>query len=121
MDYLREGIHLRGYAQQDPLVAYKKEAYEMFQALLKSIQDDMVNWMFHLVIQAPRPQPVRRRIFTPVSEEGELLPTGNGHGNGHGLDPAGAAKVGVSWRSASIPKTAISCCASLGRSSCSTS
>src|SRR5262249_49600738 len=74
MDYLREGIHLWGYAQQDPLVAYKKEAYEMFQALLKSIQDDLVNWMFHVAIQQPKPQPVRRRLFTPVSEEGELLP-----------------------------------------------
>ena len=62
MDYLREGIHLRGYAQQDPPVAYKKEADEMFQTLLKSIQDDMVNWMFHLVVQPVRPQPVRRRL-----------------------------------------------------------
>src|SRR5947199_14004 len=52
MDYLREGIHLRGYAQIDPLVAYKKEAYEMFQALLNSIQDDRVSWMFHLEIRA---------------------------------------------------------------------
>ena len=37
-------------------------SYEMFQTLLKSIQDDMVNWMFHLVVQPVRPQPVRRRL-----------------------------------------------------------
>jgi preprotein translocase subunit SecA len=78
MDYLREGIYLRGYAQQDPLVAYKKEAYQMFQALLKSIQDDMVSWMFHLVVRPVRPQPVRRRIFTPVGEDGDLMPMAGG-------------------------------------------
>src|SRR5262249_18365280 len=86
MDYLREGIYLRGYAQQDPLVAYKKKAYEMFRAPLKSTQDDMVSWMFHLFTQPARPQPVRRRIFTPVSEEGEMLPAGNGHGTVNGTE-----------------------------------
>ncbi|HAH87676.1 MAG TPA: hypothetical protein DCL60_09950, partial [Armatimonadetes bacterium] len=35
MDYLREGIGLRGYAQQDPLVAYKKEAFDMFSMMLE--------------------------------------------------------------------------------------
>jgi preprotein translocase subunit SecA len=95
MDYLREGIYLRGYAQQDPLVAYKKEAYEMFQALLGSVQDDIVGWMYHirLVRQAPPPP---RRIINPLPVEAE----GNGHdllgGNGHGepLDGAARAKVG---------------------------
>jgi preprotein translocase subunit SecA len=84
MDYLREGIHLRGYAQIDPLVAYKKEAYEMFQALLNSIQDDMVNYLFHLEIQTEPPRPQRRRVFTPVSEHGAPMPAGNGHGQMEG-------------------------------------
>jgi len=86
---------LRGYAQQDPLVAYKKEAYEMFQALLGSIQDDIVGWMYHirLVRQAPPPP---RRIINPIPLEAD----GNGHdllgGNGHTepLDGAGRPKVG---------------------------
>ena len=84
MDYLREGIYLRGYAQQDPLVAYKKEAYEMFQALLNSIQDDMVNYLFHVEIQTEPPRPQRRRVFTPVSEDGAPMPAGNGHGQMEG-------------------------------------
>jgi preprotein translocase subunit SecA len=94
MDYLREGIYLRGYAQQDPLVAYKKEAYEMFQALLGSVQDDIVGWMYHirLVRQAPPPP---RRIINPLPVEAD----GNGHdlgGNGHAepLDGAARPKVG---------------------------
>ncbi|MGC8784356.1 MAG: SEC-C metal-binding domain-containing protein [Armatimonadota bacterium] len=57
MDYLREGIGLRGYAQQDPLVAYKKEAYEMFQQMLSSIQEDVVRWMYHVQVAPPQPQP----------------------------------------------------------------
>ncbi len=42
MDHLKEGVGLRGYAQQDPVMVYKKEAFEMFQALLASIQADTV-------------------------------------------------------------------------------
>jgi preprotein translocase subunit SecA len=38
MDYLREGIGLRGYAQIDPLIAYKKEAFEMFEGMQREIQ-----------------------------------------------------------------------------------
>jgi len=56
MDYLREGIHLRGYAQIDPLVAFKKEAYEYFQELQNNIQRDIISLMFHLQIV---PQPVQ--------------------------------------------------------------
>ena len=36
MDYLREGIHLRGFAQIDPLVAYKNEAFSLFQDLMNT-------------------------------------------------------------------------------------
>jgi len=42
MDYLRYGIGLRGYGQRDPLVEYKKEAYQMFQELLNLIQKQVV-------------------------------------------------------------------------------
>ncbi len=37
MDHLKEGIGLRGYAQQDPLVAYKKESFEMFEAMMLQV------------------------------------------------------------------------------------
>ena len=37
MDYLREGIHLRGFAQIDPLVAYKNEAFTLFGDLMNSV------------------------------------------------------------------------------------
>ncbi len=45
MDYLREGIGWRGYAGIDPLVLYKKEAYDMFQQMQASIQEEVVRVM----------------------------------------------------------------------------
>ncbi|MDH7568195.1 MAG: SEC-C metal-binding domain-containing protein, partial [Armatimonadota bacterium] len=47
MDYLREGIHLRGFAGTDPLVAYTKEAYEMWLALQADIRQEIVRWAFY--------------------------------------------------------------------------
>ena len=40
MDYLREGIHLRGFAQKDPLVEYKNEGFALFRDLMNSIWED---------------------------------------------------------------------------------
>ncbi len=59
MDYLREGIGLRGYAQRDPIVEYKKEAYDLFQEMLTSIQDEMVRIVYRVQTQEP---PKRRRM-----------------------------------------------------------
>jgi preprotein translocase subunit SecA len=51
MDYLREGIHLRGFAQIDPLVAYKNEGFSMFQELMHAIWDEFSKLVFHAEIQ----------------------------------------------------------------------
>ncbi len=50
MDYLREGIHLRGFAQIDPLVAYKNEGFTMFQELMASIWEEFVRVIFHVEV-----------------------------------------------------------------------
>jgi preprotein translocase subunit SecA len=58
MDYLREGIHLRGFAQIDPLVAYKNEGYTMFEDLMHSIWEEFSKLVFHAEIEyteAPQP------------------------------------------------------------------
>ena len=47
LDELREGIGLRAFGQQDPLVAYKKEAYEMYEELVASISQDIVRNIYH--------------------------------------------------------------------------
>lgn len=50
MDMLREGVGLRAYGQRDPLVEYKLEAYDMFQAMIDAIQDDVVRYMYRVNI-----------------------------------------------------------------------
>jgi preprotein translocase subunit SecA len=50
MDYLREGIHLRGFAQIEPLVAYKNEAFDLFRDLMNSIWDDFARLIFHVEV-----------------------------------------------------------------------
>ena len=46
MDALREGVYLRGYAQKDPLIEYKTEAYEMFVDLMANIKNEVLNNLF---------------------------------------------------------------------------
>ncbi|HEY9127135.1 MAG TPA: SEC-C metal-binding domain-containing protein, partial [Acidobacteriaceae bacterium] len=58
MDHLKEGINLRGYAQQDPLVAYKKESFDLFEAMMAKFQEDTVRYLFRMQIIGPDGQPV---------------------------------------------------------------
>src|SRR4051794_9902815 len=51
MDYLREGIGLRGFAQIDPLVAYKNEGFEMFSALMSSIGEEFARYISRVEVQ----------------------------------------------------------------------
>ena len=58
MDHLKEGIGLRGYAQKDPLVEYKSESYDMFEAMMLKFQEDTVRFLFRMQILGPDGQPV---------------------------------------------------------------
>ncbi len=51
MDYLREGIHLRGFAQIDPLVAYKNEGFSMFEELMHSIWDEFSKLVYRAEVE----------------------------------------------------------------------
>jgi preprotein translocase subunit SecA len=55
MDYLREGIHLRGFAQIDPLVAYKNEGYSMFEELMHSIWEEFSKLIFRAEVEIEAP------------------------------------------------------------------
>jgi preprotein translocase subunit SecA len=48
IDHLKEGIGLRGYAQKDPLIEYKKESFNLFQAMLDRIDEEIVRFLFLL-------------------------------------------------------------------------
>jgi preprotein translocase subunit SecA len=51
MDHLKEGIGLRGYGQQDPLVAYKREAHQIFQEMIERVKEETMRLLFHIQIQ----------------------------------------------------------------------
>jgi preprotein translocase subunit SecA len=55
MDYLREGIHLRGFAQIDPLVAYKNEAFTLFGDLMNSVWTDYTRMVFNVQVNVEAP------------------------------------------------------------------
>jgi preprotein translocase subunit SecA len=77
MDYLREGIHLRGFAQIDPLVAYKNEAFTLFGDLMNSVWTDYARMIFNV----------------EVNVEGE---------NGGGQPPPSFAAAGSSTRAGRV-------------------
>jgi preprotein translocase subunit SecA len=92
MDHLKEGIGLRGYAQQDPLVAYKKESFDMFEAMMLRFQEDTARHLFRMQIigpdgepietpeqlaaaQAAQSEPEQKTIEAPVQQALPTIPT----------------------------------------------
>ena len=64
MDYLREGVHLRAFAQKDPLVEYRGEGHAMFEELGQTIRQEVVFTLFHVDgerSRSPRSSRCRRR------------------------------------------------------------
>jgi preprotein translocase subunit SecA len=53
LDHLRQGIHLRGYAQKNPKQEYKREAFELFEALLDQVRKDVTRVVFTVQIRSP--------------------------------------------------------------------
>ncbi len=68
MDYLREGIHLRGFAQIDPLVAYKNEGFSMFEELMHSIWDEFSKLVYRAEIEV---QPDEAGAAAATNGDGE--------------------------------------------------
>ncbi len=74
MDHLKEGIGLRGYAQQDPLVAYKKESFEMFEAMMMRFQEDTARHLFRMQIIGPDGQPIDPEMHAQAMSQQPLSP-----------------------------------------------
>src|SRR4029079_1042754 len=53
LDYLRQGIHLRGYAQRNPKQEYKREAFEMFSGMLERVKHDTISILSKIQIRRP--------------------------------------------------------------------
>jgi preprotein translocase subunit SecA len=78
LDELREGIGLRAFAQQDPLVAYKKEAHEMYQDLVSSISHDIAYAIFHAQLVTRPAMPVQRMQVNRTDGGGQAQPVRKG-------------------------------------------
>ena len=89
MDYLREGIHLRGFAQIDPLVAYKNEGFTMFEELMHSIWDEFSKLVFRAEIEVQARQRKAARRRQPTAPTAELDYSGGTAGG-----PALGARTG---------------------------
>ena len=55
MDYLREGVHLRAFAQKDPLVEYRGEGHTLFEELGQTIREESVFTLFHVAVEVEQP------------------------------------------------------------------
>ncbi len=69
MDYLREGIGLRGYAQRDPLVEYQREGYDMFMAIMDGIKEESVGFLFNLDVQLVDEDEAGEEVEEPLQRE----------------------------------------------------
>ena len=69
MDDLKQGIGLRAYGQHDPVIAYKEEGYEMFQAMINAIREETIRRMFLVQLQ-PRQEIKRQKVAKEISASG---------------------------------------------------
>ena len=70
LDYLRAGVGLRAMGQQDPLVAYRNEALDLFDAMVQDIKRDSVRFLSNIVRTDEQNLPARRRVVTVSGTEG---------------------------------------------------
>jgi len=81
MDQLKQGIYIRGYAQKDPVIEYKFEGNQMFEAMTASIQEDVVKIMFHI-----------QKNRVPVRRSSEVRVMNATHGDEGGSTPKTSKK-----------------------------
>ena len=129
MDYLKQGIHLRGYAQKDPKFEFKREAFEMFAAMLERIKFETSSWIAHVQVRTQeeidreeeeRRARLMRALQAQHAEAGSLL-------TGAGAAESGAAAAGATparstrrrawdWPAAGTGKSRGPSCAASARS-----
>ena len=81
IDSLREGIGLRGYGQKDPLIEYKREAFEMFAGMMNRMKRDVLEHLFRVQVvpgESPRPPVEQHRPVQLTLNRGEAATDDNG-------------------------------------------
>jgi len=100
VDYLREGIHLRGFAQLDPLVAYQNEAFDLFSDLMTTIWADFARMIFHVEVQLEAPNggepPPPAPPLAPYKPGGSSTrPASVSYSSGASVTPSALAAAGA--------------------------
>jgi preprotein translocase subunit SecA len=94
LDHLKEGIGLRGYGQRDPLVEYKKESFDMFQALMDRIDEEILRWIY---LYQAMPVPPEDEGGAP---DGGGQPPPSSRGGGRGGAPVAAREPELAFAGA---------------------
>jgi len=111
MDYLQEGIGLRAMGQRDPLVEYQREGYDLFMAMMDSVKEEVVGFVFHAQLQQPtEPQTLEADTIDQAAPSNENVsrndpcPCGSGkkYKRCHG-DPRNAGKSSTNYQTAASP------------------
>jgi len=90
MDYLRQGIHLRGYAQKNPKQEYKREAFELFEQMLERVKHDVIAILSKVQVRAEADvEAVEQRRRTPAKVEYQHASAASALGGDNG-DASGA-------------------------------
>jgi preprotein translocase subunit SecA len=103
LDYLREGIHLRSYAQKDPLIEYKQEAFQMFSEMVDDIDRSILWALFHARFDAEQEKRPRRRPDSGVAVH-QVASTYSAAAAGSG--PAGPGDAAIAAAPVSGPESA---------------
>jgi len=88
MDHLKEGIGLRGYGQHDPLVEYKKESFEIFEAMMQRFQEDTVKYLYLMQILERPPDSGAQLSSSPAGQSPDSGVPAHRDGDGNGRRPS---------------------------------
>src|SRR3954452_6869564 len=91
MDYLREGIHLRGFAQIEPIVAYKNEAFDLFTDLMNSIWADFARMVFHVEVEVQAEDGPAPEEYLPQPGASQTRPGAVTYSGGGDVQPSALA------------------------------
>jgi preprotein translocase subunit SecA len=111
LDHLRQGIHLRGYGQRDPLNEYKREAFVLFEAMLTGLRATVTQVLAHLEVRVQEPPPPLSGggAPTPLPERARAMALADGDEEGPvpggdlDVDPADPGTWGKVPRNAACP------------------
>ncbi len=89
MDHLRQGIHLRGYAQKNPKQEYKRESFELFRNLLDAIKHDSIRYLSYVQVRQESPEEEEARLRQQAEERAARMQYTHDEYREEGREPEG--------------------------------